>query len=71
MTNTNLLMAKMVEHGDKDCVAKLTHLLGLSRTTASNKLNGKTLFDQSEIGLIAKKYELSAEDIKKIFVGGD
>lgn len=68
MTNTNLLKARMVEHGDVDCVAKLADLLGISRTTASNKLNGKTPFNQTEIALIAEEYHLSDEDIRKIFV---
>lgn len=68
MTNTNLLKARMVEHGDDDCVAKLMELLDLSRTTASGKLKGKIPFNQNEIALIAKKYGLSDEDIRKIFV---
>ena len=68
MTNTNLLKARMVEQGDIDCVQKLTELLRISRTTASNKLNGKSSFDQHEIFLIAEKYGLSDEDIRKIFV---
>ena len=71
MTNTNLLKARMVERGDEDCVAKLAELLNVSRTTASKKLNGLLPFDQNEIALISDKYNLSAEDIKKIFVGGE
>lgn len=68
MTNTNLLKARMVEHGDGDCVAKLSKILSVSRTTASNKLNGKSPFDQTEITIIATIYALSDEDIRKIFV---
>lgn len=71
MTNTNLLKARMVERGDDDCVAKLAELLGISRNTASNKLNGKAKFDQREIYLISEKYGLSDEDIRKIFVKDD
>lgn len=70
-TNSDLLKARMVEYGDTDCVNKLTQLLDCSRTTASNKLNGYTLFYQSEIAIIADYYNLTAEDIKKIFIGGD
>lgn len=70
ITNVNLLKAKMVMCGDTDCVTKLMLLLNTSRTTASNKLNGKTTFTQSEIALITMKYGLSAEDIKEIFVDG-
>ena len=68
MTNTNLLKARMVERGDTDCIAKLAELLGVSRTTASNKMNGKTPFNQTEIALISEEYILSDEDIRKIFV---
>ena len=71
MTNTNLLKARMVEQGDGDYVGKLAELLGISRNTASGRLNGKTLFDQHEIYLIAEKYGLSDEDIRKIFVKDD
>lgn len=70
-TNVNLLKAKMVLFGDTDCVKKLATLLDVSRTTASKKLNGETPFMQPEIAILTRKYNLSAEDIKKIFVGGD
>jgi hypothetical protein len=66
-----MLKARMIERGDADCIAKLSELLGISRTTASNKVNGKTPFNQTEISLIAKDYNLSDEDILKIFVKDD
>lgn len=68
MTNTNLLKSRMVEHGDADFISKLAELLNMSRTTASNKLNGKIPFNQYEIAQIAEKYKLSDEDIRRIFV---
>lgn len=71
MTNTNLLKARMVERGDTDVISKVAALLNVSRTTASNKLNNNTSFNQEEIALIARKYNLSAEEIKDIFIGGD
>ena len=70
MTNINLLKSKMVACGDTDCVSKLATLLNVSRTTASKKLNGEKPFTQPEITAITKKYGLSAEDIKEIFVDG-
>lgn len=70
-TNINLLKAKMVMYGDTDCVNKLAELLEISRTTASGKLNGKIPFNQRDIVLFTKKYGLSGEDIKEIFVGAD
>ena len=70
MTNVNLLKSKMVATGDTDYINKLAILLDVSRTTASKKLNGEKSFTQQEIALIAAKYNLSAEDIKEIFVDG-
>lgn len=68
MTDTNLLKSKMVAVGDTDCVKCLATLLGVSRTTASKKLKGEKPFDQKEMTLIALKYGLSGEDIRRIFV---
>ena len=70
MTNVNLLKSKMVATGDTDYINKLATLLDVSRTTASKKLNGEKSFTQQEIAVIAAKYNLSAEDIKEIFVDG-
>ena len=70
MTNVNLLKSKMVATGDTDYINKLAILLNVSRTTASKKLNGEKSFTQQEIAVIAAKYNLSAEDIKEIFVDG-
>ena len=60
----------MVATGDTDYINKLATLLDVSRTTASKKLNGEKSFTQQEIAVIAAKYNLSAEDIKEIFVDG-
>ena len=60
----------MVATGDTDYINKLAILLDVSRTTASKKLNGEKSFTQQEIAVIAAKYNLSAEDIKEIFVDG-
>ena len=69
MTNVNLLKSTMAKAGDLNFVACIAKLLNLSRTTASKKLNGKADFTQSEISKIAERYELSADNIKEIFVG--
>lgn len=69
-TNTNLLKARMVEHGDFNFVDCLARIIKVSRGTASAKLNGYSLFDQLEIAIIADHYNLSADDIKEIFVVG-
>ena len=69
MTNVNLLKSAMAKQGETNFVACLVKLLGVSRSTASKKLNGKADFTQSEISKIAEHYKLTAENIKQIFVG--
>jgi hypothetical protein len=70
MTNTNLLKSKMIAKGHENFVESLASLLNISRSTASKKLNGQTNFGQSEISMVADYYDLSAEDIQKIFIEG-
>lgn len=69
MTNVNLLKSVMAKQGEFNFVACIAKLLGLSRSTASKKLNGKAEFTQSEISKIAEHYKLTADNIKEIFVG--
>ena len=69
MTNTNLLKSKMILYGDENFVQALSELLGCSRTTASKKINGEIPFSQPEIAILAKRYNLSGDDIKEIFIG--
>lgn len=71
MTNTNLLKSKMALFGDTDFVKSLANILDISRTTASKKLNGQADFSSSEILILAKRYNLSADDIKNVFVGAE
>ena len=61
----------MVLFGDEDFVKAIANILGVSRQTASAKLNGNSEFSQTEIALIAKHYNLSADEIQKIFIEGD
>lgn len=70
MTNTNLLKSKMVAAGDENFVQCLADLLKCSRTTASKKLNSELDFDQTDIGIIADRYNLSGDEIKEIFIVG-
>lgn len=71
VTNTNLLKSKMIASGDENFVQVLADLLVCSRTTASKKLNGLLQFTQGEISILADRYNLSAEEIKQIFIGVD
>ena len=68
MTNTRLLKAQMVLHGDT--IQTLADCLGINRQNASIKVNDKRDFKQSEIAMIAKRYKLSHDDIEKIFFSG-
>lgn len=70
MTNTNLLKSKMIAFGDENFVQCLSDLLGISRTTASKKLNGELAFTQTEIVILTKRYRFSADDINNIFIIG-
>lgn len=69
MTNVNLLKSVMAKSGDLVFVDCLTKILSISRSTASNKLNGKSEFNQTEISKIAEHYHLTADEIKIIFLG--
>lgn len=64
-TNTRLLKAKMVLHGDT--VVSLAEHLGINRQNASIKVNGKRDFKQSEIAKIVEKYDLTFDEVREIF----
>ena len=63
-----MLKSTMVLYGDEDFVNTLALILNVSRQTAASRLNGTTEFSQSEIAIIAKRYELTDEEIRKIFI---
>lgn len=64
--NKNVLKSKMVLHGDKsDDLAKA---LGISHATMSYKLNGIKDFSQTEMAVIKRRYELTADEIDQIFL---
>lgn len=50
-----------------DTCQSLAKALGISLGTFSDKINGHTCFKQSEIQLMIDRYNLTAEDIKRIF----
>lgn len=47
----------------------LADVLGITKSTLSWKINGKTDFKQSEIKMIADRYNLTGEEIKSMFFG--
>lgn len=71
LTNSMLLKSKMILCGDEKFSQSLSDLLGVSRQTATNKLCGKSSFSQHEIAVIAKRYCLTNEEIRKIFIEED
>lgn len=71
MLNKNLLVSKMKLHGDTQ--ADLTKWIGISLQRFNAKLNGTggAEFTHSEIMRIKEKYNLTAEEIDKIFFDKD
>lgn len=61
----------MVLYGDEDFVTAIAKLLEISRQTASAKLNSKSDFTRSEIVIVSKHYNLSAEEIQQIFIADE
>ena len=45
----------------------LARVLGISKSTMSWKMNGRANFTQAEIKTIAKRYNLTGEEIKYMF----
>ena len=67
MTNVNLLKSKMAALGYSEFTSDLMKLLGISWTAASQRLNNKASFKQSEITLLTCKLGLNGDDVKMIF----
>lgn len=66
--NANLLKSKMVLKGIENYVGAIADLLGISRTTSSKKLSGETAFSDNEMKLIKAAYDLTSEEVVKIFL---
>lgn len=66
--NSNVLKSKMVLKGVENYVQAIADLLGISRTTASKKISGEASFSDAEMKLIKAEYDLSSEDVVKIFL---
>ncbi len=66
--NSNLLKSKMVLKGSENFVQAIADLLEISRTTASRKLSGEVSFTDNEMKLIKATYDLTNEEVVKIFL---
>lgn len=71
MTNINLLKSKMAAAGYTTFTQDLMILLGVSWTTASQKLNSKANFSQKDISILIDRLGLTGDDVKEIFMSGD
>lgn len=60
----DLIKHKMLDLNREDFVTCLSELLGCSRQTASNKLNGVTKFTEEEISLLTLKLGFTADELK-------
>lgn len=67
--NKKELRAYMARHGDT--CQSLAEALGLSTSTFSDKINGHSCFRQTEIQIIIDRYELTAEEVMRIFFALD
>lgn len=67
--NKKLLRAKMMEKGDTQKM--LAEALGIDASTLNAKINGKGSFRQNEIAAIRKRYNLSAQEVDRIFFGDE
>lgn len=61
----NTIKKRMVDRGRDDFVIYLSEILNISPTAASNKLRGITEFNENELSILIKEFELTGEELKK------
>lgn len=66
MTNTNKLKAKIAERGLT--MKELAENINMSSSTFSQKVSGKVKFSQDDIRKIDKKLNLTADELREIFL---
>lgn len=66
MTNTNKLKAKIAERGLT--MKELAENINISSSTFSQKVSGKVKFSQDDIRKIDKKLNLTADELREIFL---
>ena len=64
-----LIKKRMVEAGRDDFTKYLSEILNISRTAASNKLNGHNRFSLRDIAIIDKELNFTQEEINEIVKG--
>lgn len=66
MTNTNKLKAKIAERGLN--MKELAENINISSSTFSQKVSGKVKFSQDDIRKIDKELNLTADELREIFL---
>lgn len=66
----NLIKHKMLDLNREDFIGYLAEILGCSRTTASNKMNGNTKFTENEICVLTVKLGITADELKNAITKG-
>lgn len=65
MTNTQLFKSYLVLRGIT--IQELSEMVDIPTSTLSNKINNKNDFKTSEVNAIAKKLDLTQEQIMEVF----
>lgn len=65
MTNTQLFKSYLVLRGIT--IQELSEMVDIPTSTLSNKINNKNDFKTSEVDAIAKKLDLTQEQIMEVF----
>lgn len=65
MLNVQMLKSKMVLF--RDTQKDLADALGMSIVTLQSRLSGSSYFDQREIAIIKKRYQLTPFEVDTIF----
>lgn len=63
----NLNLLKFYMNENQDTIEALSKVLDIHYNTMSLKLNGKREFTQAEIKVIAERYQLTADQVVKVF----
>lgn len=63
--NKNLFRAKMITNNDS--VEELAKALDVTKVTLYSRLNGTSQFSCKDVGVIKKRYNLTAEELDTIF----
>lgn len=64
----NLIKKKMIDVGRDDFVNYLAEILGISKQSASGKLNGNTKLTEKDISVLTLKLGITGEELRNAMV---